>query len=307
MEEKFLRTRAERTEARQQRGSDSAGSALERQQFEDQSKAFEQDIVQCLGDGDGASAQERLNAFKIVVQEATSSNVLTAYDMAKSNSTLSRLQALIDAKRSDPQASKSFKFSFTPKSRNPCTAAEAVATSQRAAESDGDTTRSTGSTITTRGKTLFITPSKAVFLRACEDCVIMIPPVAGSVFVSDCSKCKIYVACHQLRLKCCTELDVYVSCASTPIIECCSGMRFGPYSCWTGILKSRIAGQQYATHEEWIRRLGEIDDPQRAEEAYETVDDFQWIKKTPSPNWCVLTPQQWEVNAQPFVEEDTAQ
>ncbi|CBH17945.1 hypothetical protein, conserved [Trypanosoma brucei gambiense DAL972] len=306
MEERFLRTRAEREEVRQQRAAEPSSSSAERLHFEEQAKLFEQEITQYVSSGNTGVAQERLNGFKAVVQEVSSSSILTAYDMAKSNTTLSRLQALIDSSAKSTQGPRSFKFSSASKPRPTPAAAGAATTEQPTIQCNEEPELPAGVLGNARDRTLCITPSKAVFLRGCENCLILIPPVAGSVFISDCSQCKVYVACHQLRLKNCTGSDMYVSCASTPIIECCTGMRFGPYGCWTGILHSSIGEHRYNSHEEWLKCLGEIEDLQRAGEMYKTVDDFQWLKKTPSPNWCVLAAEQWEVVAQPFVQEDAA-
>ncbi|RNF24875.1 tubulin-specific chaperone C [Trypanosoma conorhini] len=307
MEERFLRTRAEREEARQQKAAVPSPVAVDKLEFERQAKDFEREVAQLLGDGDARAAQERVNRFKRLVQEATSNAALTSHEMARSNATLARLQGLIDAKRDTAGRAKAFKFSAQPKSGG----AEAVVGERQAASSASASSLRRGHEEQSRagnvygyaqGRTLCVGPAKAVFLRECEGCEVLLLPVPGSVFISDCARCKVYVACHQLRLKNCTDVDVYVWCASTPIIECCSGMRFGPYSCWTGLLQSRVEGHAYATHEEWVGGLGEQRVEERTKNAYQTVDDFQWLKKTPSPHWSVLPPETWETSSRRFVQ-----
>ncbi|ORC91486.1 tubulin-specific chaperone C [Trypanosoma theileri] len=311
MEERFLKTRAEREEARQQKSAGSSGTAWDRLQFEDQARSYERSIMQLITDGNTSAAQETINMFKLIVQDATSNNVLTAYEMAKSNATLSRLQGLIDEKRDTCNKPKGFKFSRKPKTgvtavvekQQPAAASSPLSSSLQQSEEDRSQVNNVYGYA--REREVFISEPKAVFLQGCEKCEIFILPVAGSVFISDCSNCKIYVACHQLRLKNCTSVDIYVWCASTPIIECCTEMRFGPYSCWTGLLQSSVGGHHYSTHEEWVQHVGEQEMQERVKDSYKTVDDFQWLKKTPSPHWSVLPPEKWEMSARPFLQGET--
>ncbi|KAH9598205.1 Tubulin binding cofactor C-like domain [Trypanosoma melophagium] len=308
MEQRFLNSRAEREEARQQKSAECSFNAWERLQFEDQARGYERSVMQLLSDGNTSAAQETVNVFKIVVQDATSNNVLTAYEMAKANTTLSRLQGLIDEKRENCNKTKGFKFSRKPKTgvtavveAQPA-AAPSSSPKQQSEEDRGPVGNVYGYT---RDREVFISESKAVFLQGCEKCEIFILPVAGSVFISDCSNCKVYVACHQLRLKSCKAVDVYVWCASTPIIECCTEMRFGPYSCWIGLLQSSVGGHSYPTHEEWVQHVGEQAMHERVKDSYKKIDDFQWLKKTPSPHWSVLPPEKWEMSDRPFLQGET--
>ncbi|KAF8286638.1 putative tubulin binding cofactor c [Trypanosoma cruzi] len=301
MEERFLKTRAEREEARQQKTAVPSSITWDKLEFEQQAREFERDVMQFIADGGARAAQEGVNRFKLLVQEATSNNVLTSHEMARSNATLSRLQALIDAKRDTTNRAKAFKFSSQPKAKGAVIMEMQAAASatQRSNEEQSHASNVYGYA---RDRTLFVGPSKAVFLRACENCEILILPVPGTVFISDCKNCRVYVACHQLRLKNAMSIDVYVWCASTPIIECCSEMRFGPYSCWTGLLHSTVEGHNYATHEEWVGRVGEQRIDEHTANSYKTVDDFQWLRKTPSPHWSVLPQEEWAMSTERFIQ-----
>ncbi|KEG10603.1 tubulin-specific chaperone C [Trypanosoma grayi] len=305
MEEKFLRTRAEREEARQHKAAGFSCNAWDRLQFEDKTRELERGVMQCLADKDTRGAQETVNIFKALVQDATSNSALTPHEMAKSNATLSRLQGLIDANRDGVNKAKTFKFSSRPKVGATAVAKHQAAAAPSAPQGEEERGQITNVYGYSRNRAVFISSSKAVFLRECEGCEIFILPVAGSVFISDCTKCRVYVACHQLRLKNCNDVDVYVWCASTPIIECCTEMRFGPYSCWTGLLQSSVGENSYTTHEDWVRCVGEQQINERTKDSYKMVDDFQWLKKTPSPHWSVLPSEKWEINAHPFLQGDT--
>ncbi|XP_078494723.1 protein XRP2-like [Ciona intestinalis] len=63
----------------------------------------------------------------------------------------------------------------------------------------------------------------------CVDCCIIVGPVMGSIFIRDCENCKFIVACQQFRTRDCSKLDVFLSCATQPIIEASAKLKFGCY------------------------------------------------------------------------------
>lgn len=89
-------------------------------------------------------------------------------------------------------------------------------------------------------ETILVPFSRAVFLRRCHNCTVYTLPTAGSFFLSDCVGLTVFVCCHQLRVKSCQDTTLYTWCASTPVIESCSGMRFGPYGCWEGLASTEV-------------------------------------------------------------------
>ncbi|KAH8609033.1 hypothetical protein ERJ75_001267400 [Trypanosoma vivax] len=80
-------------------------------------------------------------------------------------------------------------------------------------------------------------------------------------------------------------------------------MRFGSHSCWVDLLNSTVGGHRYGSHEEWMKHVGEMRDPERAADMHKSVDDFQRLRKKPRPNWCVLKPEEQAVCTQPFIQE----
>lgn len=60
----------------------------------------------------------------------------------------------------------------------------------------------------------------------CEKCLIVIGPCRGSVFLRDCKECTVFCACQQFRTRDCFSLDVFLFCASKPIIESSKYIRF---------------------------------------------------------------------------------
>ncbi|RXM90816.1 Protein XRP2 [Acipenser ruthenus] len=69
--------------------------------------------------------------------------------------------------------------------------------------------------------------SATITIDDCTNCRLFLGPVKGSVFFRDCKDCKCVVACQQFRTRDCKKMEVFLSCATQPIIESSSGMRFG--------------------------------------------------------------------------------
>ncbi|KAK1167603.1 protein XRP2-like [Acipenser oxyrinchus oxyrinchus] len=68
--------------------------------------------------------------------------------------------------------------------------------------------------------------SATITIDDCTNCRLFLGPVKGSVFFRDCKDCKCVVACQQFRTRDCKKMEVFLSCATQPIIESSSGMRF---------------------------------------------------------------------------------
>nr|XP_006135894.2 protein XRP2 [Pelodiscus sinensis] len=69
--------------------------------------------------------------------------------------------------------------------------------------------------------------SATITIDDCTNCRIFLGPVKGSVFFRDCKDCKCVVACQQFRTRDCRKLEVFLCCATQPIIESSTGMKFG--------------------------------------------------------------------------------
>ncbi|XP_020626474.1 protein XRP2-like [Orbicella faveolata] len=65
-----------------------------------------------------------------------------------------------------------------------------------------------------------------VTIDDCINCQLFIGPCAGSVFFRDCQDCKVVVACQQFRTRDCKKMDFFLCCATQPIIESSSAMKF---------------------------------------------------------------------------------
>lgn len=79
-------------------------------------------------------------------------------------------------------------------------------------------------------------------------------------------KCTLFVATRQFRMHGARDVDVYLQCASRPIVEGCEGVRFAPLP----------------------RGLREGWGLQGEANLWDQVDDFGWLKADRSPNWSIL-------------------
>ncbi|XP_054646944.1 protein XRP2 isoform X1 [Dunckerocampus dactyliophorus] len=69
--------------------------------------------------------------------------------------------------------------------------------------------------------------SATITIDDCVNCRVVLGPVRGSVFFRDCKDIKCVVACQQFRTRDCKKMEVFLCCATQPIIESSTGMKFG--------------------------------------------------------------------------------
>ncbi|KAK7042428.1 tubulin-folding cofactor C [Favolaschia claudopus] len=107
----------------------------------------------------------------------------------------------------------------------------------------------------------------ALHIRNLTDSVLLLPVIEGSVLLHDVRRCIVVVGCHQFRMHTSTNVDVYLSIPSNPIIEHCSEIRFASYPPALSASKDATFSDEFS------------------------VQDFSHIKSTPSPNWTKLPPE----------------
>lgn len=71
-------------------------------------------------------------------------------------------------------------------------------------------------------------PFAGLALRGIKNSLVVAGHVAGPVHITALKNTVVVVAARQVRIHECKNVDVYLHCASHPIIEDCSGMRFAP-------------------------------------------------------------------------------
>ncbi|OBZ76662.1 Tubulin-specific chaperone C [Grifola frondosa] len=111
----------------------------------------------------------------------------------------------------------------------------------------------------------------ALHVRNLTNTILMLPKIEGSALLHDMKRCIIALGCHQYRMHASSEVDVYLSISSNPIIEHCFDIRFGDYPT---IFQSPCQSRPLSTSK------------------FLSVQDFSHIRPTPSPNWSPLTANQ---------------
>ncbi|KAL4926910.1 putative tubulin-specific chaperone c [Aspergillus undulatus] len=110
-------------------------------------------------------------------------------------------------------------------------------------------------------------PYASLMVNNAIDSLLLCGQIGGPAHVTNVRNSIIVVNCRQFRMHNCTNVDVYLSSSSNPIIEDCVDIRFG-----------RIP-RAYQTLDH---------DRLDSEDRWNLVEDFKWIKPEPSPNWSLL-------------------
>ncbi|KAF9974221.1 hypothetical protein BGZ73_002407 [Actinomortierella ambigua] len=121
-------------------------------------------------------------------------------------------------------------------------------------------------------------PLGAIHVRNLKRCILVIPPVSGSILLHDCQGCTLIGACHQSRMHTSSDMTIYLHVTSEPIIEDCTDMRFAPYGNFLP--------------EEQLDQLFQRASLDRTKNFYDQVRDFNWLRQQQSPNWRLLSPEE---------------
>ncbi|KAM3152917.1 hypothetical protein ABEW05_006706 [Botrytis cinerea] len=107
-------------------------------------------------------------------------------------------------------------------------------------------------------------PFAGLSLKNIKHSLVIAGHVAGAAHITGIEDSIIVVTSRQVRMHDCKNVDIYLHCASRPIIEDCSNVRFSP-----------IPNSQNVTDES-------------VKNQWDQVDDFKWLKAEHSPNWSIL-------------------
>ncbi|KAL4948282.1 tubulin binding cofactor C-domain-containing protein [Aspergillus filifer] len=110
-------------------------------------------------------------------------------------------------------------------------------------------------------------PFASLMIKTAFDSLLLCGRIDGPAHVTNVRNSIIVVNCRQFRMHNCSNVDVYLSSSSNPIIEDCTDVRFG-----------RIPKAYQALDH----------DRPDSEDRWNCVEDFKWIKPEPSPNWSLL-------------------
>lgn len=112
-------------------------------------------------------------------------------------------------------------------------------------------------------KVLLENQFSSVKISNCHDSLFYLPHISGPVYIDNCQNSVLIISCHQFRLHKSSNCTIYLSCASKrPIIEDSEELLFSQFP-------------------PSLSRSSPII-------AWEAVDDFNWLKRTPNIHWKSL-------------------
>lgn len=107
-------------------------------------------------------------------------------------------------------------------------------------------------------------------------CRIHCVPVSSSILVDEARGCTFTMAGRQCRIHRTHDCDLYLCTCSHPVVEHCTSVRFGPYN-------FELDGVDAQLKEHGLDRRSSH---------WQAVQDFDWVRATPSPHWCVIPPEE---------------
>nr|CAD7579009.1 unnamed protein product [Timema californicum] len=127
----------------------------------------------------------------------------------------------------------------------------------------------------------------SVNMDSCTNCTVVFSAVRGSVFLRDCKECVCLTACGQLRTRDCWKMNVFLLCATQPIIESSTSIHLGCYQLtYTGL--EGLEGESVTGLEgESLTQAGGIDLSLAGDTS---VVPYTWgPHKNPSGESCLVT------------------
>ncbi|PYH89179.1 tubulin-specific chaperone c [Aspergillus ellipticus CBS 707.79] len=109
-------------------------------------------------------------------------------------------------------------------------------------------------------------PYASLTIKNIKQSLLVCGQINGPAHITGVENSIIVVDCRQFRMHNCSNVDVYLSSSSNPIIEDCTAIRFGR--------KPRVYTLDHDRRDD--------------EDRWSQVEDFKWIKPEPSPNWSLL-------------------
>ncbi|KAI9438190.1 tubulin binding cofactor C-domain-containing protein [Lactarius indigo] len=108
----------------------------------------------------------------------------------------------------------------------------------------------------------------ALHIRDLKNTILVLPHVKGSVLLHNLHTCMVIFRMHSS-----TNVRVYLSAVSNPVIEDCSAITFAEYPPFFASLNPLIA------------------DALPSNSNHADIQDFSHIRPTPSPNWTIFPPR----------------
>lgn len=134
-------------------------------------------------------------------------------------------------------------------------------------------------------------PYASLTAKDVQESLLVCGQIHGPAHITGVKNSVIVVSCRQFRMHDCKNVDVYLSASSNPIIEGCTNIRFGrtprAYVSYLPFLPSLY----HTANLTFILPQALSHDRPDDEDRWCQVEDFEWIKPEPSPNWSLLGPE----------------
>ncbi|KAI9637031.1 putative tubulin folding cofactor C [Dioszegia hungarica] len=104
----------------------------------------------------------------------------------------------------------------------------------------------------------------SIHAKSLRRCVLLVPVMEGSAIMEGLEDCLVILGAQQFRIHSSRSTTILLHVPSTPIIEHCSALAFGPYPLF-------LQQPEYTSK-------------------HHDVQDFDWVREGKSPNWAVLDP-----------------
>jgi len=130
---------------------------------------------------------------------------------------------------------------------------------------------------------------RALRMNQLTECLVVMAPVNGSIFIENCNNCTFVIASQQLRIHTTQHTTFYVYSRSHPIIEDSDKLWFSTYQI------------DYPKKETFLQECGFDQHPNM----WDHVEDFNWQKVgVKSPHWNILNPEKVEIIQIPPIAEN---
>eukprot|EP01012_Entosiphon_sulcatum_P044369 TRINITY_DN59030_c0_g1_i1.p1 TRINITY_DN59030_c0_g1~~TRINITY_DN59030_c0_g1_i1.p1 ORF type:complete len:324 (-),score=60.23 TRINITY_DN59030_c0_g1_i1:8-919(-) len=216
---------------------------------------------------EGAELPEAILAEYRSLQQAANdaAPLLPQRESQRYGNVLSELLASIESARQSTNPRKKFAFVRKPAAATQPTAVATQKPLSPSATEAASVQRSQAALAATveprEGEVIHVHEEFTAMLAGLVRCTVVChKPLSASAFITDCRDCVFVLQAHQVRIHRCKNSHFYLDCGSQPIIEHCEKVGFAPLD----------------REAEWTVK----------------VNDFNWLRATPSPNWHVIPKEQ---------------
>lgn len=88
----------------------------------------------------------------------------------------------------------------------------------------------------------------SVLVENCDDCLMFLGPTETSITLTNCRNCKVILACQQLVVKSSSDLQLFLLCATQPLIDTCLRIHFNCFQFYYPQLEDHLQRAQLSCY-----------------------------------------------------------